>query len=68
MNDRSWKPTKKWVGALAGAVASVAASWLVTGAFDDVERGMVGTAVVALAAAYFRENEATASGDGVPTK
>lgn len=62
----SWKPTRKWLAGLAGAVASVVASWIVTGAFDDVERGMVGTALVALTAAFFKENEPTPG--GVPRK
>lgn len=51
------KPTKKWIAALAGSVASILASWIVTGEFDDVERGMVGTALVALTAAYFKTND-----------
>lgn len=62
----SWRPTRKWWRAFAGSVASILASWIVTGAFDDVERGMTGTALIALAAAYFSENDPTPG--GVPEK
>ena len=58
----TWKPTKKWLAALAGALASIAASWIVTGAFDDVERGMAATALVSLVAAYFKGNDPTPGG------
>ena len=57
-----WRPTRKWVAGLAGSVASVIASWVLTGAFDDVERGMVATALVALTSAYFQTNEPTPGG------
>jgi hypothetical protein len=60
--SRSWLPTKKWWAALAGGVATVLASWIVTGEFDDVERGMVGTALTALVAAYFKSNDDTPAG------
>jgi hypothetical protein len=63
---KTWMPTRKWFAALAGAAASIAASWIVTGEFDDVERGMVGTALVALTAAFFKGNEDTPG--GVPRK
>lgn len=59
---KTLKPTRKWVAGLVTGLASVAASWIVTGAFDDVERGMLGTLLVALAGAYFRENEPTPGG------
>ncbi len=62
MPSESWKPTKKWIAALCGSVASIAASWIVTGAFDDVERGMVATALVTLVAAYFKSNDYTPGG------
>lgn len=58
----SWKPTRKWVGGLVGGLASIAASWIVTGAFDDVERGMSATLLVALVTSYFRSNEDTPGG------
>ena len=67
MNASSWKPTKKLLAALVTGAASIAASWIVTGAFDDVERGMAGTLIVALAGSYFKSNDATASQDGVPS-
>lgn len=62
----SWLPTKKWWAAFSGAVASIVASWIVTGSFDDVERGMVATALVSLVAAYFKSNDGTPA--GVPEK
>ena len=64
--ESSWLPTKKWFAALSGAVASILASWIVTGQFDDVERGMAGAAIVSLAAAYWKSNDPTAC--GVPEK
>jgi len=57
-----WQPTRKWIAALAGSAASVVASWIVTGAFDDVERGMAATALVSLTAAYFQANQPTPGG------
>jgi hypothetical protein len=66
MNESSWKPTKKFYALVAGGVASIAASWIVTGAFDDVERGMGATLLVGAVAAYFKGNDATVSRDGVP--
>lgn len=54
----SWAPTRKWVATAVGGVASVVASWVVTGAFDDVERGMTGALLVGLAAAYFKSDDA----------
>lgn len=67
MNANSWKPTKKWYALVAGGLASIAASWIVTGAFDDVERGMAATLLVGAVGAYFKSNDATASKDGVPS-
>lgn len=63
---KSWKPTKKWYALVSGGAASIAASWIVTGAFDDVERGMAGTLVVAAVGAYFKSNDQTDTKDGVP--
>jgi hypothetical protein len=56
----SWAPTRKWWAAAVTGVASIAASWLVTGAFDDVERGMAATLLVALAGAWFKSDDAPA--------
>jgi hypothetical protein len=54
--------TKKWLAALTGGLASIAASWIVTGAFDDVERGMAATLLTSLVAAYWKENDSTVGG------
>lgn len=62
ISEPSWRPTRKWLAALAGSVASIAASWIVTGAFDDVERGMCATALVGLTAAFFQPNQPTPGG------
>jgi hypothetical protein len=59
---KTWMPTRKWWAAFTGALASIAASWIVTGAFDDVERGMLGTALVSLAAGYWQNNDETPGG------
>jgi len=66
VNSSSWKPTKKWYALLAGGLASIAASWIVTGAFDDVERGMAATLLTGLVTAYFKSNDQTETKDGVP--
>jgi hypothetical protein len=66
LKEKTWIPTKKWFAGLAGSVASILASWIVTGAFDDVERGMAATALVGLVASYFKSNEDTPG--GVPEK
>ena len=62
LREKTWLPTKKWIAGAAGSVAAILASWIVTGSFDDVERGMVGTALVALVASYFKSNEDTPGG------
>jgi hypothetical protein len=62
---QSWLPTKKWYGALAGGVASIVAVWIQSGSFDGTEKGMAATLIVALVAAYFKENDPTPG--GVPT-
>jgi hypothetical protein len=59
---KSWLPTKKWVASFVSGLASIAASWIVTGAFDDVERGMSATLLVALATSYFKSNDNTPGG------
>lgn len=64
-----WTPTKKWFGSLVTGLASIGASWIITGAFDDVERGMAATLLSSLAAAYFVTNDKTPGGvpDTKPT-
>lgn len=62
----TWLPTKKWVAALVTGVAGIVGSWIVTGAFDDVERGMAATLISSLAVAYFKTNDQTPG--GVPTE
>ena len=57
-----WKPTKKWITAAVTGVAGILGSWIVTGAFDDVERGMSATLITALAASYFKSNDDTPGG------
>lgn len=52
----AWKPTKKWWSAAVTGAAGIGASWIVTGAFDAVERGMAATLLTSLAAAYFKRN------------
>lgn len=52
-----WMPSRKVIGGFATGVASVLASWLVTGAFDDVERGMVATLLTTVVTAYFVTNQ-----------
>lgn len=66
LRAKTWIPTRKWFAGLAGSAASILASWIVTGAFDDVERGMGATALVALVASYFKSNADTPG--GVPEK
>jgi len=66
LREKTWLPTKKWLAGLSGSIASILASWIITGAFDDVERGMCATALVALVASYWKSN--TDEPGGVPTK
>jgi hypothetical protein len=63
---KSWMPTRKFWAMLTAGLASIAASWIVTGAFDDVERGMAATLLVAAVGAYWKSNEDTPG--GVPLK
>lgn len=63
---KSWVPTRKWFAALATGVASIAAVWIESGAFDGTEKGMVGTLIVSLAGAYVASNLNTPG--GVPLK
>lgn len=60
--EGGWKPTKKWIGSFITGLAGIGASWIVTGAFDDVERGMAATLLTSLAAAYFVTNDPTPGG------
>lgn len=64
---KSWVPTKKWFAALLTGVASIVALWIQSGAFDDTEKGMLATLIVSLVGAYIKGNDATPSGDGVPS-
>lgn len=57
-----WRPTRKWWGLLVSGLASIVASWIVTGVFDDVERGMLGTLIVTLGTTYIVTNEPTPGG------
>lgn len=52
-----WQPTPKWYAQLVTGAATIAGSWLVTGAFDDVERGMTGTLLTTLAATWAISNQ-----------
>lgn len=65
---KSWKPTKKLIASTVTGLASIAASWIVTGAFDDVERGMTATLVVAVVTAYFKSNDDVPAGVPVAAK
>jgi hypothetical protein len=62
----SYRPTKKWLAAAVTGLASIAASWIVTGAFDDVERGMAATLLVSLAGSFLKTNDATPGGVPAP--
>jgi hypothetical protein len=59
---RSWVPTRKWFALLVTDVASILASWLVTGDFNAPERAMAAAALVSLAATYATPNENTPAG------
>jgi hypothetical protein len=54
---RWWMPTPKWWTHLASGLGAIAASWIVTGAFDDVERGMAATLIVTCTASWLKSNE-----------
>lgn len=64
--EKSWLPTRKWYALVAGGLASIVASWIISGAFDDVERGMCATLLVGAVTSYFKGNEDTPG--GVPLK
>lgn len=57
MTKSKWFPTEKWWAQFSGGLASIVASWIVTGAFDDVERGMSATLIVACTASYWARNK-----------
>lgn len=63
---KSWVPTRKWFGGLATGLASIGATWIVSGAFDGTEKGMLATLVTTLVAAYAVSNLDTPG--GVPLK
>lgn len=56
------KPTRKWYTNLFTGVAAILGSWIVTGAFDDVERGLSATLLAQLATTYFVANDKTPGG------
>lgn len=58
----SWRPTRKWIANLATGVAAIVGSWIVTGAFDDVERGLAAALLAQLATTYFVPNSPTPGG------
>lgn len=64
--EKSWLPTRKWYALVTGGLASIAASWILSGAFDDVERGMAATLLVGAVSSYWTPNADTAG--GVPPK
>jgi hypothetical protein len=53
---RRWIPTDKWIGGVASGASSILASWVATGAFDDLERGMTATLIATAIPAYFLTN------------
>jgi len=53
---RWWVPTPKWWTLLATGTATILGSWIVTGAFDDVERGMSATLLAGLATTWAKSN------------
>jgi hypothetical protein len=52
-----WAPTPKWWAQLVSGLGAIAGSWIVTGVFDDVERGMAATLVVTCTASWLKSNE-----------
>lgn len=54
---RRWIPTDKWIASATTGVAAIVSSWVATGGFDDIERGMVATLIPALVSAYFITNK-----------
>jgi hypothetical protein len=53
-------PTRKWWTLLVTGAAAILGSWIVTGAFDDVERGMSATLLASLATTWAVPNEKVA--------
>lgn len=66
--EAGWVPTKKWIAFVATGAASILANFIISGEFGDAERGMLATLVVSAAAAYFKQNDVTPLGTGVPVK
>jgi hypothetical protein len=60
-------PTKKWYAQVVGGLAAIAVVFLESGDFNDVEKGMLGTLLSAAVLSYFKSNDATSTGDGVPS-
>lgn len=61
--NQSWKPTKKWFGALVGGVGAILVHVAGTEfTFGDTEEGMVLSLVSALVLAYIRRNDPTVGG------
>jgi hypothetical protein len=54
---RRWIPTDKWIGSAVISAGAILGSWVGSGAFDDVERGMAASAIPALIGAYFLSNK-----------
>jgi hypothetical protein len=64
--QRWWEPTPKWWAQLVSGLGAIAGSWIVTGAFDDVERGMAATLIVTCTASWLKSNDADRSSWGRP--
>lgn len=60
--ESSWLPTRKWITNLLTGLAGIVGSWIVTGEFDDVERGLTALLLGQLAATYFVPNQPTPGG------
>jgi len=58
----SWKPTRKWVGALVIGLLTIGAHAIASGGVDTTEYGEVMTLLISLAGAYFVTNEPTPGG------
>jgi hypothetical protein len=61
-----WAPTPKWWAQLVSGLGAIAGSWIVTGVFDDVERGMAATLIVTCTASWLKSNDADRSSWGRP--
>lgn len=63
---QQYLPTKKWWAALGAGVATIVASALVSGDLGGTETSAFKVLLVALAGAWLKRNDKTASRDGVP--